>query len=134
MKIEFIKKIFGICETKQPRDPGCWKYSNGKVEIEWARVPELRKPCGAIRLEGRGLPEKILVVYGIDGQFHAFRNRCPSWGRRLDPVGGTATICCCSLSRPTFSYAGNVMSGPAKEPLKKYRIETKKCKVIVGLA
>jgi nitrite reductase/ring-hydroxylating ferredoxin subunit len=133
VKVEFIKRIFGICETKQPRDSGCWKYCNGKVEIEWARVPELRKPCGAIRLEGGGLPEKILVVYGIDGQIHAFRNRCSYWGRRLDPVAGGAAVQCCSLFRSTFDYAGNVMSGPAKESLRQYRVETKKCKMIVLL-
>jgi hypothetical protein len=54
--VSILKRIFGICETGKPEDTGAWKFSNGKVEIEWARVPELRKPCGAVRLEGRGLP------------------------------------------------------------------------------
>jgi len=131
VKLDFIKRIFGICETGKTEDSNSWKFSNGKVEIEWARVPELRKPCGAVRLEGRGLPERILVIYGIDGQFHAFRNRCSYWGRRLDPVAGDAAVRCCSLFRSTFDYAGNVMSGPAKESLRKYRVEIRKCKVII---
>ncbi len=131
--MSILKRIFGICETGKAEDAGAWKFSNGKVEIEWARVPELRKPCGAVRLEGRGLPERILVVYGIDGQFHAFKNRCPHMGRRLDPVAGGAAVRCCSLSRSTFDYTGNVMSGPAKEPLRRFRVETKKCKVVIWL-
>jgi len=94
-----FKRIFGISNTRPPRDAGCWKYSRGRVEIEWARAQELCKPGGAIRLEGRELPVKVLVVYGIDGQYHAFRNRCTFMGRRLDPIAGTATVCCCSLSR-----------------------------------
>jgi len=131
--VSILKRIFGICETGKPEDSGAWRYSNGKVEIEWARVPELRKPCGAVRLEGWGLPERILVVYGIDGQFHAFKNRCPHMGRRLDPVVGATAVRCCSLSRSTFAYTGNVMSGPAKESLRRLRVETKKCKVVIWL-
>ena len=105
----------------------------GKVEIEWARAPELRKPYGAIRLEGQGLPVRVLVIYGIDGQYHAFRNKCSYMGRRIDPVVGTATIRCCGLFRSTFDYTGNVMSGPSKEPLRTFKVETKHCKVIVWL-
>jgi hypothetical protein len=132
MKVGFIKRIFGGYEAKYPKDPTCWKYSNGRVEIEWARSPELREPCGALRLEGRGLPERILVIYGIDGQYHAFRDRVSYWGGRLDPVPGTAKVRCYGLRTSTFDYAGNVMSGPAKEPLQSFRVETKKCKMIIS--
>lgn len=128
-----FKQIFGICKTKPPEYAGCWKYFRGKIELDWARVPELHKPGGAIRLEGRVLPERILVIYGIDGHFYAFKNRCTHMGRRLDPVAGTATVRCCSLSRSTFDYTGNVMSGPAKESLRKFRVETNKCKFIIWL-
>ncbi len=74
MGLGLLERVLEISKTKSPGDLGCWKYSKGKVEIEWARAPELRKPCGAIRLEGRGLPERVLVIYGMDGQYHAFRN------------------------------------------------------------
>jgi nitrite reductase/ring-hydroxylating ferredoxin subunit len=103
------------------------------IVIEWARVPELQKPCGAIRLEKSGLSDRILVVYGIDGQFHAFRNRCPHLGGRLDPVPGKAVVCSCGLSKSTFDYSGNIISGPIKNNLKAYKVETNKCKVIIRL-
>ena len=128
-----MRRMFGFSETKHPKDPACWKYSNGRVEIEWARVPEIREPCGAIRLEGRGLPERILVIYGIDGQYHAYKNSYSCWGRRLDPVRGAANIRCYGLRTSTFDYSGNVMSGPAKEPLKLFKVKTKKCKIIIML-
>ncbi len=128
-----FERIFGICKTKTPRDAGCWKYSGRKLEIEWARVPELREPCGAIRLGGRRLPERILVIYGIDGQFHAFRNRCSHCGRQLDPVDAKSSVRCCGLSRSIFDYTGNVISGAAKEPLVTFRVETNKCKIVIWL-
>ena len=133
LKAGFIKRILGLSETEHPKNPVCWKYSKGRVEVEWARVPEIREPCGAIRLERRGLPERILVIYGIDGYYHAYRNRCSFWGWRLDPVQGAANIRCCGLWTSTFDYSGNVRSGPAQELLKLFKVKTKKCKIIVML-
>jgi nitrite reductase/ring-hydroxylating ferredoxin subunit len=95
--------------------------------------PELQKPCGAIRIEGQDLPERIFVLYGMDGQFHAFRNRYTLMRRRLDPVSGSATIHCGGLHGLTFDYSGHVISGSAKKPLKKYKVEMNKCKLIVWL-
>ena len=131
MKAAFIKRIFGVSEAKHPKDPSCWKYSNGRVEIKWARAPELQEPCSAIRLEGRGLPEKILVFHGTEGQHHAFRNRSSYWGSRLDPIPDTTKLRCRGILISIYDYAGNVMSGPAKEPLKSFRVRTEKCKMII---
>jgi nitrite reductase/ring-hydroxylating ferredoxin subunit len=131
--MSLLRLIFGICITQLPEDEDCWRYSRGRIKIEWARAPELYKPGGAIRLEGKGLPIRVLVVYGMDGQYHAFRNRSTFMGRRLDPVAGTQTICSCNVLKSVFDYTGNVMSGPAKEPLKTFQVETKQCKVIVWL-
>jgi hypothetical protein len=47
-----LKKIFGICETKKPKDPGCWAFSDGRVEIDLNRAGELSMPYRSIRLEG----------------------------------------------------------------------------------
>jgi len=126
-----IERILGISQTKKPRDEQCWRYFKGKIELDWARVPELQKPCGAIRLEGRGLPERVLVIYGIDGQFHAFKNKCTDMSRRLDAVPGKAAVRCSCLCRSTFDYTGNVMAGPAKESLKTYPAEAHKCQIII---
>ena len=131
--MSILKRIFGICTTQLPDDDNCWWYSRGRIKIEWARAPELHKPGGAIRLEGKGFPTKVLVVYGMGGQYHVFRNRSTFMGRRLDPVSGTQTICSYNVFRSVFDYTGNVMSGPEREPLKTFQVETKQCKVIVWL-
>jgi len=128
-----LKRILGICETKKPKDPRCWRYSKGRVIIAWARAPELQKPCGAIRLEGKSLPERLLVLYGMNGQFYAYRNRYTFMRRRIDPILGSEKIRCCGIPGPTFDYSGHVTSGPVKEPLKTYRVEMNKCNLIVWL-
>jgi hypothetical protein len=130
-KMNTFKRIFRICTTKTPLDNSAWYYSNGKIVIKWRKVPELQKPCGAVRLEGQGLTERIILLYGIDGQYHAFRNTYPPLGMRLDPIDNTAKLRSCGILETIFDYSGNVMSGFGKESLKKYRVETRKCKIII---
>ena len=117
-----LKKIFGICETRKPKDPGCWMFSEGKVEIDLNRAGELSIPYRSIRLEGKGLADRILVIMDDTGRFHAYNNRCPHMGRRIDPVPGNSDVRCCSVMGSVFNVKGDIISGPAKENLKQYEI------------
>lgn len=119
----FFKRLFGICETAPPTNSDCWNFSGGKIEIQLDRVSELANKGGAIRLEGKGMPEKVLVINGQDGEFHAFKNRCTHAGRRIDPFGANEQIRCCSISKSTFDYTGKVVSGAAKKPITSYHVE-----------
>jgi nitrite reductase/ring-hydroxylating ferredoxin subunit len=127
----FIKRILGICETKRPAEPSCWRYQNGKVEISLSETPELADEGGAVHLEGKGLRGRVLVVHGTDGHFHAFQNRCTHAGRRLDPLPGHDHIRCCSVSRSTFDYAGRKVSGPAKNALTVYEVHVENGKLVI---
>ena len=131
--MSILKRILGICDTKAPLDAWCWTHQDRKIDIDLSRAPELSKPGGAIRLEGQALPEKVLVLHGTDGQFHAFHNKCRHMGRRIDPVPASAKVRCCSVSMATYDYSGKVVSGTAKGPLKAYRIEAADNKVIIFL-
>lgn len=130
----FFQRLRGECATREPKDNNCWSYSNGRVTIETGRAPELSKPGGAIRLEGKGIPSRVLVVRGDDNHFHAFPNLCTHMGRRLDPVPDTHTVQCCSVGKSTYDYAGHVLYGPAKQPLKRFAVEAENEKLIVSLS
>jgi nitrite reductase/ring-hydroxylating ferredoxin subunit len=129
----FFKRLFGICETAPPTDSDGWNLSGGKIEIQLDRVSELANKGGAIRLEGKGTPEKVLVIHGHDGAFHAFKNRCTHFGRRIDPFGANEQIRCCSINKSTFDYTGKLLSGPAKGPLTRYHVEHEDGKLTVDL-
>lgn len=128
-----FKKLFGICETKVPSDPGCWKVEGGRLEVLLDRAPELHGKNSAIRLEGNGLPERVLVVHGADGEFHAFRNRCSHGGRRMDPLAGKSSIRCCSVGQSVFDYEGNRQSGSAKKEIRAFETRTDVDRLIVNL-
>lgn len=129
-----LKKILGICRTSPPNDPECWSYIQGTLEIDLNRARELADRDGAIRLEGRGLPARILVFNGSDGKYHALTNKCTHiGGRRIDPVAGTQSLQCCSVMGSTYSYGGQVISGPAKKPLTAFGVESRNGKLIVSI-
>ena len=132
---EFSKQLIGICETRVLQDPESWKLSNHKIELDLNRVPELSQAGNAIRLEKDGLSVRVLVVHGVDNNFHAFKNRCTHYssGRRMDPVSGKALIRCCSIGKATFDYEGKVISGPAEKELTKYPVEIIENRLFISL-
>jgi nitrite reductase/ring-hydroxylating ferredoxin subunit len=122
--MKFLKRIFGICETPLPADSGCWDYVYRTIRLRLNRTPELAQPGGAVRLEGKGLSKRVLVVHGEDGAFHALGNRCTHMGRRIDPLPDTDRIECCSVSKSTFTYAGKPVGGAARKPLEIFPVTT----------
>jgi nitrite reductase/ring-hydroxylating ferredoxin subunit len=115
LKRSVFQRLFGRPATGEPADERCWTYVDNRIEIDLSLVPELAEKGQGIRLEGKNLPQRILVIHGEDGTYHAFENRCQHMGRRLDPVPGGETIQCCSVSKSTYDYNGNPLFGPAKK-------------------
>lgn len=129
-----FKRLFGICETRPPADSGCWTYKDGRLEITLEKAPELSRKGGAVRIEGSGLPKRVLVVHGEDGKFHAFPNRCTHIGhRRIDPVPGEDRIRCCSVGKSTFDYSGKRVSGSARESLEPLPAESDGSRLLISL-
>jgi nitrite reductase/ring-hydroxylating ferredoxin subunit len=128
----FFQRIFGLPATAKPSNPQCWSFSDGKILIDLTRATELKKPSGALRLEGDGLPIRVLVIRGDDGKFHAFHNRCTHIGRRrLDPVPGTGTVQCCSVGKSTYAYDGKKIYGPPTGSIKTFKVEAEGERLIV---
>lgn len=129
-----FRRLLGICQTRPPADAGCWAVADGRIEILLDRAPELSRPGGAIRLEGPSLPQRVLVLHGEDGRFHAFPNRCTHLGhRRLDPLAGQTKIRCCSVGRSVFDYEGRNVSGPAPRPLEPLPVQVEGGKLVISL-
>jgi len=115
-------RILGKPLTGLPRIEGTWTYQDNALTLDMSKLPELNELGGAVRIEGDVLAEPILVLQGEDTNYYAFKNVCPHAGRKIDPKKGTMTLECCSLSSSTFDYEGNVLSGPATEPLQRYAV------------
>jgi nitrite reductase/ring-hydroxylating ferredoxin subunit len=126
----FFQRILGISATGCAAE-GSWSFEGGKVRIDLGRVPEITAPGTGVRIEGKGLPERILLLHGIDGELYAFKNRCTHGGRRLDPHENG--VQCCSVGKSFFDLNGSVMSGSAKKGIKKYSIRKENNYIIIEL-
>jgi nitrite reductase/ring-hydroxylating ferredoxin subunit len=129
-----FKRLFGICATRKPADQGCWSYSAGILQIDLDRAPELKEKGSAIRLDGKDLPVRVLVIRGDDDALRAYKNRCPHAGRRIDPLRGKGSMQCCSVGKSTFDYSGKLISGSAKSNLTVLPVEEREGKVVVRLS
>ncbi len=118
-KLTFLDRVLGRPRTDFPQIEGSWKMenANSKLVLDLSKLPEFDVLGSAVRIEGEVLTDPILVVLGDDGAYYAFKNACTHAGRRIDPLKGTMTMECCSVSSSTFNYKGEVLSGPADEAL-----------------
>ena len=134
LKRSFFQRLLGISATSKPGMEDCWNYSDAKLTIDLSKALELTTPGGSIRFEGKNLPQRVLVVYGEDGEYRAFHNRCTHLGhRRLDPVPGTGTVQCCSLNKSTYDLDGQKIFGPAPRPITRYPVKKEQENLIVSI-
>jgi nitrite reductase/ring-hydroxylating ferredoxin subunit len=128
-----FQRLLGICATKKPSDEGCWTFDDGNIVVNLDRVPELSCVNGAIRLEAKTLPERVLIILGDDGEYHAFRNRCTHGKRRLDPMPGMVQVQCCSIGKSIYDYNGKIISGSAKDDIQTYPVIDDNGKLVITL-
>jgi nitrite reductase/ring-hydroxylating ferredoxin subunit len=110
-------RLFCRSMSPLPTDAASHRLDGQTLVLDLDRCPELAPPGGALRIEAAGLPDRILMVNGIDGQLHAYRNHCACGGFRVDPVPREQKIRCCTLAQSTFGYDGKFLKGPAKKDL-----------------
>ncbi len=131
----FFQRLFGTPATSKPGTPDCWTYADGKLTVNLKKAPELKKIGGALRFEGGDLPERVLVVFGKDKTYRAYKNRCTHIGhRRLDPVPGTDTVQCCSVNKSTYDQNGKKIYGPAPKPVTPYPTAVKGNRLVVTIS
>jgi len=128
MTIKFLKRnifqrILGLPATGKARNPDCWHFKNGQLTVDLKKLPEIQAPGNAVRLEGKNLPVRLLLLRGEDKELYLFKNRCAHLGhRRLDPVPGTDTVQCCSINKSTYRLSGERIHGPAPHDISSYAV------------
>ena len=134
LKRGFFNRLLGKPATGEPQNHECWRYEENKIIIDLSKTQELSEPGGAVRFEDKNIPHRVVVIHGDDSKFHAFHNKCRHAGRRIDPVPGALTMQCCSVNKVIYDYNGEVLKGPAKEPLKVFPVEVNENDLIITIS
>ena len=77
----------------------------------------------------KGLGDPIYISQNNQGDYHAVLMRCTHKNCRLKPVG-RALECGCHGS--VFDRDGMVLEGPAKDPLRKFKVEEDESNVYIS--
>jgi cytochrome b6-f complex iron-sulfur subunit len=121
-KRKFHQRLFCVPATPEPSNDAGWRVAEGTLIVELSKLPELSEPDSAVRFESDKLPDRLLLVHGMNDAFYAYANHCGCGGFRIDPVPGEEKIRCCTLMQSTFDYDGKVLTGSAKKDLTVYPI------------
>lgn len=121
-ELNFFDRLFDRSLTDLPQNENAWAFQKNTLTLDLTKLPELDAMGGAVRIESDVLPANLLFFYGEEGGYHAIKNVCPHDGRKIDLVPGTLTLECTGLKSSTFDYQGNVLSGPAEQPLTVYEV------------
>lgn len=115
MKRNFFQRLLGIPATKLPINNDFWTIKEGTLIIDLEKIHI--KKGSAVRIEGKDLGKKILLVFGEDGKYHLLHNECSHGKRCLDPVPDEVRVQCCSLGKRSFNYKGEMVSEGEKEDI-----------------
>lgn len=91
--------------------------TNGRLELALAHYPELATPGGSLKVRPDGAETPIYILALDRGEFVALSPVCTHLGCIVE-LQGTRIVCPCHGS--TFDRAGEVLQGPASDPLDRY--------------
>lgn len=129
---DFFDRLQGISDTPKLTDPAAWSYADNTLTLFLDQIPELSEPGSAVQLDNDTVPDPLLIVYGQDEAYYVYVNKCPHGDRKIDPVSGKLE--CTSISKSTFDYSGEVLSGPADKALTSYSVAITDDQLVVTLA
>jgi len=121
-KRHVYQRLFCIPATPLAVKERGWCTIDGVLIVDLSQTPELSDRDTALSFESGGLPDRVLVVHGIDGTYYAYSNHCACGGFRVDPVPGEQKIRCCTLMQSTYDYNGKFLKGSANKDLISYEV------------
>lgn len=124
----------GGCAWFQKRDVQVEAPANAsEIALSFADHPALREPNGFVRLEAKGGDLRVIVVRLPDGKLVALSMECTHWGCDVDWDASAGDFdCSCHGSR--FDPTGQVLEGPADEPLPQYAVSETEHGAVVSLS
>lgn len=104
---------------------GSFSFNNDMISIDLSKIQPLSKVGGSAKLKiARKNQEdlKVIILRQTEDEFLVFSDRCTHGGRELEYLHDQEKLTCVSFGSSKFDLKGEVLSGPAKDPLKRFTI------------
>jgi Rieske Fe-S protein len=97
------------------------------LEINLSKLPELSNKGGSVKLtiNPDGQEKKLLVFNTGRNKYKTFLNSCTHGGQELEYKHNKNIVQCVSFGHSKYDLQGNVLSGPAPEPVLIFETTTK---------
>jgi Rieske Fe-S protein len=106
-----------------PAPAGSYRIDGSHLYLALSTVGSLLGVGGAIKLArepAAGSELKLIVMRPGEADYRAFANACTHNGKELNYLHAEGLLACCGRSS-RFDLVGDVVHGPAEEPLLSYR-------------
>ena len=113
----------GIRSIKMEMPPrGDW------ITVTYTDYEELERIGGAVQINVEGKNEPVILIRSSERRFHALSPICTHLGCEVRPVK-TGFRCPCHGS--AYGEEGQVVNGPAREPLASYQVAQKGSRISI---
>ncbi|MDD4872129.1 MAG: Rieske 2Fe-2S domain-containing protein [Kiritimatiellae bacterium] len=99
---------------------GAYVVENNKMRIDLAKVPELGKIGGSVKIIDPKLPQPIIIGRSGDAEYAAVSIKCPHRGVEVEYKYADKQFRCASIGHSTFATDGTYRKGLAKKSLSKF--------------
>jgi nitrite reductase/ring-hydroxylating ferredoxin subunit len=129
----------GRTTSETPSAPqGSYRKDGDRVIVSLSKLDDLEEVGGAVKftLDQQAESElKIILLRESDDSYRAFADRCTHSGKELNYIHQDRMLQCAS-GKAQFDLDGNVLKGPAEEPLRIYglKLEGDDLQIVFGEA
>ncbi|MGK7396240.1 MAG: ubiquinol-cytochrome c reductase iron-sulfur subunit [Candidatus Cyclobacteriaceae bacterium M3_2C_046] len=135
MKWNIIFNDYSVnCCYTPPLDPACFKLNGQELVINLNKSGSLQNPGQAASFKHENLPVDIIIIHLELGKFAVLSRSCTHAGREVNFVKERNLVQCHNFSHSTFSTRGEVIKGPASQPLKNYNTQLRDQQLTIFLS
>jgi len=129
--------IGGISRTPEIMSDA-WELDGDSLIVDLDKVDSLREPGGSGKLtiadRENGDETKIIIIHHKEKEYKAFVDCCTHGCRELNYLHDKEQLECSSFGKSAFTLNGNVIKGPAEDPLKTYSLQKTDNKINIKIS
>ena len=122
-----------LCCTSQALPAACLVFEPGRITVELARVPELRRTGAAFRVVDESRKINLLLIHAGHGRYVAMDRACTHGGAQCTYNPKRHTIQCTSLNHAEYDLQGTLLHGRTHGNLRTYETKSSSSTVEITL-